>query len=65
MKQSCSEDCTGCYICCCDDIDDVKCECGDNAQPRHSCPYREEIRDDWETLCNCCDSCTRECAMDV
>lgn len=31
----------------------------------HACPYRSEIHDDAESLCNCCEDCTRECAMDI
>lgn len=31
----------------------------------HTCPYASEIHDDEETLCTCCDGCTRECADDV
>jgi hypothetical protein len=33
--------------------------------PDHSCPYAEEINDDHETLCNCCDACQQECADDI
>lgn len=35
------------------------------AQAPHVCPYREEIHEDSTTLCNCCESCTYECAMDI
>lgn len=31
----------------------------------HSCPFSEEIHDNSTTLCNCCDDCTHECAMDI
>lgn len=44
-----------------------RCEsCGEKAgKAMHSCPFRVEIHDDEKTLCNCCDNCTHECAMDV
>jgi hypothetical protein len=32
---------------------------------KHTCPYREEILDDYETLCECSDKRMHECAMDV
>lgn len=35
------------------------------AEPEHSCPYAEEISDDYETLCNCCDECRSECSMSI
>lgn len=41
------------------------CGCGNPAEPLHSCPFKEEINDDSETLCNCCNDCRHECAMDV
>lgn len=31
----------------------------------HTCPYAEEINDDHDTMCWCCDDCTYECAMDI
>ena len=31
----------------------------------HTCPYRVEINDDNESLCNCCGECEGECAQDV
>ena len=31
----------------------------------HTCPFREEINDDSEILCNCCEDCTDECAMEI
>lgn len=35
------------------------------AEPDHTCPYAEEINDDHESLCDCCDACASECAADV
>ena len=40
--------------------------CGVNqAREPHVCPYQSDINDDDETLCDCCDDCTAECAYDV
>ncbi len=42
------------------------CKCGQNAgQAPHTCPYSEDINDDHETLCTCCDYCTDQCAWDI
>lgn len=30
-----------------------------------TCPYKEDIHDDYETLCNCYDKCQTECRMDI
>lgn len=39
--------------------------CGGDGSELHSCPFREEIGGDAETLCNCCEGCTKECAYDI
>ena len=31
----------------------------------HTCPYGEEINNDFDSTCNCCDECAHECAMDI
>jgi len=31
----------------------------------HSCPYAEEIHGDYETLCDCDEEQTRQCAQDI
>ena len=31
----------------------------------HSCPYAEEMADDYSENCNCCPDCTGECCMDI
>jgi hypothetical protein len=31
----------------------------------HTCPYAEEIHNDYETLCDCDEEQQRRCAMDV
>jgi hypothetical protein len=42
------------------------CEkCAENLEDEHTCPFAEEINDDSETLCNCCDDCTHECGMSI
>jgi len=35
------------------------------ARPPHPCPYKQDINDDDKTLCECCEVCIRECAMDI
>lgn len=42
------------------------CKCGvAYAEEAHPCPFAEEINDDSETLCSCCDDCANDCAMDI
>lgn len=31
----------------------------------HPCPFKEDIHNDGETLCDCCDECAHECSMDI
>lgn len=46
--------------------DNRLCKCGyDVKQPAHSCPFAEEMNNDYGKHCTCCSSCTRNCAMDV
>lgn len=47
--------------------DSSKCpKCQKNeAQDDHTCPFAGDIHDDHETLCNCCDQCTQDCADDI
>jgi hypothetical protein len=40
--------------------------CGENpATGLHSCPYSEEINNDYETLCNCCSDCAQSCTDEI
>ena len=41
------------------------CKGANDATAAHTCPFAEEINDDHESLCNCCDECTQECAWDI
>lgn len=42
------------------------CRCGGKGvEESHTCPYAEEIGGDSKTLCNCCEGCTHQCAMDI
>ena len=34
-------------------------------RPLHTCPYQEDINDDKETLCNCCEQCEDMCAVET
>lgn len=38
--------------------------CPNQGQADHTCPFNEEVEDDFETLCNCCKECENECAKD-
>ncbi len=45
-------------------------ECQECGEPKgtpylHSCPYAEEINNDYEKKCNCCKGCSNRCAMDI
>lgn len=31
----------------------------------HSCPFREEIDNNYEFRCQCCDRCRKECMDDI
>ncbi len=35
------------------------------ALPQHPCPYNEDINNCSDNVCNCCDKCAYECAMDI
>ena len=39
--------------------------CTGEATDPHTCPYKEDINDDHETLCTCCENCQNGCAMDI
>lgn len=46
----------------------IKCDkCGHDTGTGtlHSCPYASEINDNNTEGCNCCDSCSTDCAMDI
>jgi len=35
------------------------------ADDAHTCPFNDEIHPDRTDLCNCCEICAHECAMDI
>lgn len=45
----------------------IKCNrCNNNkANAGHKCPYKHDINGDKDTLCDCCDECTQNCADDI
>lgn len=46
--------------------DDDMCKCGKREkQELHTCPYSVDVNNDEETLCDCCDECTYQCAQDI
>lgn len=42
-----------------------RCTCSEEYIKEHTCPYQEDINNDSESTCNCCDYCTYQCAMDI
>lgn len=34
-------------------------------QEEHICPFMQDVNDDSETLCSCCEECTQNCADDI
>lgn len=38
---------------------------GGDERELHTCPYREDIYDDHESLCDCDAEATHQCAMDI
>lgn len=41
------------------------CRCGEPGEYDHSCPYDEEINNNYDSLCNCCNRCYNNCLMDI
>lgn len=43
------------------------CTCERDAEfiEPHTCPFREDVNDDYEYTCTCCPYCTQECAEDI
>jgi len=39
--------------------------CPNLATALHTCPFSSEINGDDDTLCDCCEDCEHECAMDI
>lgn len=31
----------------------------------HVCPYAADVNNDEKSLCNCCEECMHQCAMDI
>ncbi len=44
-------------------ISEIECKCGAEGT-EEICPYSQEIHET-EDLCDCCDDCRHECAMDI
>ena len=40
------------------------CKC-DECPDEHTCPRKQDVNNDNETMCTCCEDCTEECAGDV
>lgn len=35
------------------------------AEPEHGCAYQEDVNEDKEFRCNCCDECAQECSAAI
>ena len=46
-------------------VDPIICSCGNEGEEEHSCPWQSDINNDDEYMCNCCDSCSSNCAEDI
>jgi hypothetical protein len=44
---------------------DTPCNCEGRTEEMHPCPFQEEIWDQHEDSCNCCDDCSYECMLDI
>jgi len=45
-------------------MSEEKCTCLSEEQEENICPYQEEV-DNTIVMCECCDYCRHECAMDI
>jgi hypothetical protein len=46
---------------------DDRCPCCKTADAElpHVCPFKDEIHNNSEDLCTCCEECERECRMEI
>lgn len=44
---------------------DTAYDCTNVPTELHTCPFREDVNDDSETLCTCCENCQHGCAQDI
>ncbi|RPJ40053.1 MAG: hypothetical protein EHM35_00155 [Planctomycetaceae bacterium] len=42
-----------------------RCTCNEYEWGAHSCPFEEEINDNYEEGCCCCPYCTQECVWEI
>jgi len=45
--------------------DENKCTCDTESHDEHTCPFSEDIHNDSETMCTCCEYCEDQCAQDI
>ena len=43
----------------------MMCNCEVQTDEKHPCPYRCEIKEDFEPYCNCCDKCKLRCVEEI
>ena len=34
-------------------------------EDEHTCPFAEDVHNDKDSICNCCDECTKDCSDDI
>ncbi|WYW01708.1 hypothetical protein KoPa5_00076 [Pseudomonas phage vB_PpuM-KoPa-5] len=40
-------------------------ECQHKTYESHTCPYKESVNDDTESLCHCWENCKQQCAEEI
>ncbi len=40
-------------------------KCGNKSDGPRSCPYEEDLNDNHEEICTCCEKCAEECAWEL
>ena len=46
-------------------MEEIKCKCGQQGQEDHPCPYDEDVNNNPDSVCNCCNDCCNNCADDI
>lgn len=41
------------------------CTCDVESIELHPCPYQEDINENFEDYCNCCEECVYQCVQDI
>lgn len=41
------------------------CSCGQPSDGPHKCPYQDDVHNNPDPYCDCCDDCEQNCVRDV